>query len=203
MNAATDRLALGFTNPVDDSQQLFRGLLTAMSEPGQIGSVAMLDQHPGPLGIASFALALTLLDRHSSYALTSGVDRPEVRQSIAFHCNAPLARECDAPDFLFCREDEIPALERLNTGSEAYPDQSTTLVVQCQSLEKGPTMIATGPGIAGQRVIACSAIGEHLVAQRERLQTRFPLGIDMIFTRERAYFCLPRTTRLRPQGHGA
>ena len=81
-------------------------------------------------------------------------------------------------------------------GTEAYPDQSCTLIIQCESFFKGIIYRASGPGIETSRKIRSSGFNGTLFHQRENLMSQFPLGIDLILTCGREFFCIPRTTKL-------
>jgi alpha-D-ribose 1-methylphosphonate 5-triphosphate synthase subunit PhnH len=186
----------GFPSPVNDAQKIFRGLLTAMSEPGTLIRIGTLVHPPGTLNKAGYAIALTLLDRGSSLYLSPSLSQDEIIATLGFHCQVICNQQYSLVDFAFCSEHDWPALNALKIGTEAYPDQSTTLVIQCDSFERGPTLTASGPGIETTQTIRCSAFNGDLLSQREQLNQMQPLGIDMIFTCDHRFFCLPRTTEI-------
>src|SRR6266436_6648310 len=55
-------LAPAFVDPVHGSQAVFRSVMDAMARPGMIVAIAGLAQAPQPLGLATAAVALTLID---------------------------------------------------------------------------------------------------------------------------------------------
>src|SRR3954447_6195559 len=58
----SDMISPGFADPVGAAQTTFRAVLTALSEPGRIMTLDLALEAPPPLGLASAALALSLLD---------------------------------------------------------------------------------------------------------------------------------------------
>lgn len=200
MNAQA-QLCPGFSDPVFSSQEVFRQLLKAMSEPVLICTVQSTESCPQTLHASTYAIALSLMDQDTRLKLAIGVDSSSVRESLRFHNSVAVVEGWDQADFVICNEPGIPDLGVLNPGSEAYPDQSCTLIIQCDSFLESIPYTATGPGIQRSREFNCSALNQQLVRQREALEQRFPLGIDLILTCGQEFFCLPRTTRLGAGQH--
>lgn len=188
----------GFDNPVLGAQAVFRHLLKSMSEPGYVSAVEALPDCPQTLYSASYAIALGLFDQDTRIFLSDSLKNDENVVSLRFHTSLTLVDDLSHADFVLCNESEIPELAELNAGVEAYPDQSCTLIVQCESFTEGAVYQATGPGIETSRSVNASGLTPSLYAQRLAMAKRFPLGIDMIFTHQEQLFCLPRTTILNP-----
>jgi alpha-D-ribose 1-methylphosphonate 5-triphosphate synthase subunit PhnH len=186
----------GLTNPVYDAQGIFRLLLNGMAEPGLIARLDDVQDFPVGLNAASYAIALTLFDQDTCIHLSSSLQHDAIKDSLRFHSAVDLVPSCDMADFVICNEIDRPDLDQLNAGSETYPDQSCTLIIQCDSFFKGIIYRATGPGIETSRKIRCSGFNDTLLHQRESLAAQFPLGIDLILTCGREFFCIPRTTKL-------
>lgn len=191
----------GFGNPVHDAQTIFRQCLSAMSEPGQIEAVDLPLITPAGLEPSTYALAMALFDQQTEVLLTPSLLNPAIEASLRFHCMSPIGSDLAEADFVICNQDERPNLESLKPGSDEYPDQSCTLIIQCQSLQQGPGWIARGPGIADRRPVQCSALDSYLVEQRREMQSLFPLGIDLILCSGNRFMCLPRTTLLEEEIH--
>ncbi len=196
MNNIRSQVQAGFTNPVYDSQSIFRLLLKGMAEPGLIAGLDDVPDFPVGLNTASYAVALALFDQDTSINLAASLQQEEIKDSLRFHTAAELVEGCDTADFVICNESDRPDLDKLNAGTETYPDHSCTLIIQCESFFKGIIYRATGPGIETSRKIRCSAFNGTLLHQRESLAAQFPLGIDLILTCDREFFCIPRTTKL-------
>ncbi len=199
MQIQTQQVKPGLSHPVSDSQGIFRQLLKAMSEPGSIHNINYACTAPDVMNQASYSIALTLLDQTTSVALTQKLQTADVISSILFHNSVEWIEDLSQADFIFCNEDECPQLSDLKTGSEAYPDQSATLIIQCESFSSGTSVELTGPGIQHHRNIQCSAFNTALVKNRKSMDELFPLGIDIIFTCFNEFFCLPRTTRIKTE----
>lgn len=199
MQIQADQIKMGLDNPVHNSQGIFRRLLKTMSEPG---TLVHLDQHiepPRTLNAASYAIALTLFDNDTHIALGAGIEHEETMSSLLFYCSSVFVKNYNRAEFIICDESAIPDLDSLNPGTEAYPDQSCTLIVQCQSLRQGYPVVATGPGIQGSRKIYSSGFNPRLLEQRRQHYQQFPLGIDIIFTCGDQFFALPRTIQLKTE----
>jgi alpha-D-ribose 1-methylphosphonate 5-triphosphate synthase subunit PhnH len=186
----------GLTSPVYDSQGIFRLLLKGMAEPGLIARLDDVPDFQVGLNAASYAVALALFDQDTRINLTASLQQAEIKESLRFHTAAALVEDCDTADFVICNESDRPDLDQLNAGTETYPDQSCTLIIQCESFFKGIIYRASGPGIETSRKIRCSGFNGTLLHQRESLAAQFPLGIDLILTCDREFFCIPRTTKL-------
>lgn len=193
----------GFKNPVYDSQSVFRKVLKSMSEPGVISIInAQLDDKPEPLFSSTYAIALTFFDHDTSIALSNSINNGAVLSTLRFHCSSPVLSDSQTVDFILCDESEIPDLGSLKLGTETYPDQSCTVIIETQNIEKREgctsssldTYALTGAGIEDKHLVSCSAFTASLIKQRESLQKLFPQGVDLIFTHEDKFFCLPRTT---------
>ncbi|KFK95673.1 MULTISPECIES: phosphonate C-P lyase system protein PhnH [unclassified Serratia (in: enterobacteria)] len=188
-------LLAGFDQPIEQSQQVFRLILKALSEPGQ-----QVTLPGGPawstLNAASTAVLLTLADRETPLHLSAGLNNQQVLTNIRFHTGAPLAaKHGEIGLALFDEHLQAADLQALPHGSEISPELGATLLVQLNTLEGGPALRLTGPGIEKQREISPqlpSALRDYLL---ERPQ-RFPLGLDIVLTCGACLMALPRTTHV-------
>ena len=196
MNLQETMIYQGLENPVADAQTVFRQLLTAMSEPGKMMTIDAVQEHPGALHPATYAIALTLLDQSTKLQLSPNLAEQDVLNTLRFHSAVNQNCTLSDADFVICNEDERMDLGQLNQGSETYPDQSCTLIIQCRSFSLGSYFELFGPGIEHKCRIRCSGIDDSLMAQREHQDSYFPMGIDVILICGRTFFCLPRTTQI-------
>ena len=197
----SDNIQTGFDNPVLGSQSVFRQLLKSMSEPGIQSKVESIKSYPNALWQASYVIALSLFDQDTPVFLSESLQTPENLATLRFQVSLSATDNTADADFVVCNQDEIPDINTLNLGNEEYPDQSCTLIIQCNSFDEGEPYRATGPGIETSRIIQCSALNNILFEQREQIFSQFPLGIDIIFVHKNKFFCLPRTTRLEKESH--
>ena len=188
----------GFGSPVPDSQQVFRHVLAAMAEPGSVHDTAAVLTPPAPLDRASAAVCLTLLDFETPVWLDAAADSDEVRAWLRFHCGCPLAADAGAARFaLLAAPAAMPALAGFRLGSEAYPDESATLVVQVASLKAGEAVTLSGPGIEDRRDFRAAGVAADFWKQRRELEFLFPQGIDLVFASGTRVAAVPRSTKVR------
>lgn len=196
MNHQESMIYPGLEDSVPDAQTVFRQLLSGVSEPGLVMSIDAAREHPSELHLATYAIALTLFDQSTHLHLSPNLYVKDVINSLRFHAGVKLSHAIQQARFVICNEDDRPDMSELNPGSETYPDQSCTLIIQCQSLSTGPYYQASGPGIEHMRRIRCSGIDSTLMQHRESLQAQFPMGIDIIMVCNNEFIYLPRTTLL-------
>lgn len=189
----------GFPAPVPDAQAAFRALMDAMAQPGTVHALAAAVRPPAPLTASAGAVALTLCDHDTPVWLDPALREAEaVTAWLGFHAGAPLAHTPADAHFAFAADPAaLIALDNFAQGTQDYPDRSTTLVLQLDTLENGLPLILEGPGIAQQARLAPAPLPRHFAEQWRQNNARFPRGIDLILAAPRAVACLPRTTRIR------
>ena len=75
---------------------------------------------------------------------------PDVAKWLKFHTSAPVVADSSIASFALVGDPQsLPALDRFAFGSNEYPDRSTTLILQVESLTDGPVVELQGPGIDG------------------------------------------------------
>jgi alpha-D-ribose 1-methylphosphonate 5-triphosphate synthase subunit PhnH len=186
--------APGFADPVADSQTAFRALLEAISRPGKIVTLPVPDGVPDGLSPAQASIALALLDADTPVHLAPGC--APARGWIAFHTGAPAADTPGGARFAFVAAgDEAPAPAAIDLGTDAYPDRSTTLVLEAPGLSDDGRYALSGPGIASV-TRAHLPLSDSFLAAREALVELFPRGLDLLLTDGTRVLALPRTTRV-------
>jgi alpha-D-ribose 1-methylphosphonate 5-triphosphate synthase subunit PhnH len=190
-------LAPGFEDPPLHSQRVFRAIMQAQARPGTIADLsATAPPKLGGLHRAAAALALTLCDQDTPVWLSAACDDQDTAHWLRFHCGS---RKCDSPAqsaFAFADGATAPPLHALNAGDPRYPDRSTTLVLMCASLEGGPRLEISGPGIAAAKIITPDGLPDTLLQERTALHDRFPLGIDVFLVADTRLMAWPRTSRI-------
>lgn len=190
---------------VFDAQKHYRTLLQCTARPGSIGQLDdVLLEVPPPLNRAAALIALTLLSADSSFCLS-----PCEAPAEGFLCRETLARPAAAEqaDFMFIADpSRIEEIERVRSGSLAYPEQGATVVLQLAAISPAPMpgclrLTLTGPGIETETTAFVLGASETLFEQLRRRNAEFPLGIDAYLTCDSlsagpCVLALPRSTRV-------
>ncbi len=184
----------GFADPVIESQQVFRAVLDAMARPGRIQSVPDGLTPPAPLAVGSAAFCLALADHDTPVWLAPGLRNPATLAFLRFHCGCPIVEEPESAAFAIADAAGLPALDSFAMGSDAWPETSTTVVVQVDDLqERGPLRL-TGPGIETAHRLSVPGLRPGLPDEWEANRKLFPCGVDLVLVAGRRIAALPRTT---------
>jgi alpha-D-ribose 1-methylphosphonate 5-triphosphate synthase subunit PhnH len=192
----------GFTDPVDDSQRVFRGVLDALSCPGRVVEVAVQTAPPAPLTRGLAAVALALLDADTTVWLDGALaESTQVAAWLRFHTGAVVVRDPSAADFaLILSSVSCPRLETFSAGTTENPHLSATLVVNTDGVPERAEALLTGPGIQDFHRAVIPACWPDLIAQWDRNTRMFPRGVDVVFVGGSGaclqVSALPRTTSL-------
>lgn len=188
----------GFSDPVLDSQAVFRLVLDAMAKPGTMHSVSdfLVDV---PLGLhpATAACLLCLADYETPVFLPQWLQNSEVKAFLAFHTGAPVTNRPDEAAFAVVEGDSHESrLFDFATGDDRYPDRSATLLVQCALLEGGERVHLEGPGIKTRKTIAPSDLRHDFWPEVDANHALYPCGVDLILCSGDRLMALPRSTRI-------
>lgn len=93
----------------------------------------------------------------------------------------------------------VPSFDQFALGTQEYPDRSTTLVIEVEALTGGQPLIARGPGIKDENIVAPKGLPDVFLDFWTANRAIFPRGIDLVLTAVDAVLCLPRTTKLSPK----
>lgn len=186
-------LAPGLADPAHDAQQIFRAILDATSHPGRIVTLPAAPAGPGMLSPAATAYLLTLVDRDTPVWLADAFDRPEVRDFLRFHASAPIVTSRAEAAFGVVAAGQARPLDGFNLGTDAYPDCSTTLVIEVPDLRAGPAGQWRGPGIAGRATVGVAGLADGFWHDWAANHGLFPCGVDLVFTAGTELCALPRS----------
>lgn len=184
----------GFSDPVFEAQAVFRALMDAVARPGTVHTLPSGVAPPAPLGPGSGAIAVSMCDPDTPVWLGDGTDSENVRAWLSFQCGAPLAPGPERSAFAFATGESMPDLAAFASGTQDYPDRSTTLVVEVAALEGGGALKLEGPGIDGQRRITPRGLPAAFVVQRAANRSLFPRGVDVVLVAGLRMMALPRST---------
>jgi len=195
-------LPAGFADNVMSAQSTFRLVMDAMAHPGSVYRIVAAIGAPRPLMRASAAIALTLFDQDTPIWLDRRLsDAPDVASWLKFHGSAPIVTDPSAASFALIAEgNALPRLDSFSFGSAEYPDRSTTLILQVESLTQGRPYELRGPGINGAVVLRAAIEPEDLFGRLAVNAASFPRGIDVVLVAGEEIVAIPRTTRLAAQG---
>ena len=194
-------LPAGFADKVLAAQSTFRSVMNAMARPGSVQRISAIAGTPDPMMNGTAAIALTLFDHDTPVWLDGAMSASsDVAKWLKFHAGPPVVADPAASNFAVIGDaGTLPPLDRFALGSSEYPDRSTTLILQVDSLAAGPAWELTGPGIDGAAVLQ-AAIGSNLFQRLAINAALFPRGIDVVLVHDDAIVAIPRTTRLAARG---
>ena len=203
MPQASARAAMiegGFADPVHDAQRVFTSVMNAIARPGTIEAVPGFAKPPSPMNAAAGAICATLCDADTPVWLGPQLRTDAIAGWLSFQTGAQLTDEPAQATFAILDDlGATPALERFAQGAQEYPDRSTTLILQVETLEAGEPLTLQGPGIRDIAEIAPLPLPPHFMAQWQLNRGFFPRGVDLVLATAEAICCLPRTTQIAMQ----
>ena len=183
----------GFSDPVRDSQQAFRTVLDAVALPGSIHMVAVMGPMPPPLNPATTTLCLALADYETPIFLDAEARTTDVKDFLRFHTGALIADETRDATFAVITG-KPPPLDQFKLGSNEFPEEGATLLIQVEALSDEGSLALSGPGIETESRLGVSGLHADFWDLRAGIVKEFPRGVDLIFTSGRQIAALPRTT---------
>jgi alpha-D-ribose 1-methylphosphonate 5-triphosphate synthase subunit PhnH len=195
-------LPAGFADKVLSAQSTFRSVMNAMARPGSVARIVATAGTPAAMMRGTAAIALTLFDHDTPVWLDPAMsETAEVTKWLKFHSGAPVIADSSICHFALIGDPRaLPALDRFAFGSNEYPDRSTTLILQVESLAQGPTLELRGPGIDGSALLQATIQPADLFERLAINAALFPRGIDVVLVHDDSIVAIPRTTRLTGQG---
>jgi alpha-D-ribose 1-methylphosphonate 5-triphosphate synthase subunit PhnH len=194
-------LPAGFADKVLSAQSTFRSVMDAMARPGTVQRVAANVGAPAGMMRGTAAIALTLFDHDTPIWLDDAMSKTsEVARWIKFHTSAPVIADASISHFALIGDPTtLPDLGRFSFGTNEYPDRSTTLILQVDSLTQGAAFELRGPGIDGAAILQ-ARIKPDLFERLAVNVALFPRGIDVVLVHDDAIAAIPRTTRFAAHG---
>jgi alpha-D-ribose 1-methylphosphonate 5-triphosphate synthase subunit PhnH len=193
----------GFKEPVTDAQASFRALLEAISRPGRIQRIPVELTPPEPLSAATAAACLTLVDVDTPLWIAPELRNETVDAFVKFHCGCRIVEDARQAVFALALGASLPPLSSFAEGDPAYPETSTTVIVQVDALAPVGPMTLTGPGIEAEHRIAAPGLRE-IGAEWLENAALFPCGVDLFLTAGMDLVGLPRTVKIAtPSGKEA
>ncbi|MBD3847157.1 phosphonate C-P lyase system protein PhnH [Bosea sp. SSUT16] len=195
--AIQDIISPGFSDPVFQSQAAFRALLTALSEPGTLQSVAADITPPEGLAAATATALLALADYETPVWLPETLRDGPAAAWLRFHCGVALVDDPAKAAFaVIDGAASEPKLAAFNPGNDQFPDRSTTVIVQVSGLDGGAGLTLSGPGIADTRTIAPQGLRPGFADELRQNGALYPLGVDVVLASGEGMIGLPRSTQV-------
>jgi alpha-D-ribose 1-methylphosphonate 5-triphosphate synthase subunit PhnH len=195
-------LPAGFADKVLSAQSTFRSVMEAMARPGSVQRIVAATGAPAAMMRGTAAIALTLFDHDTPIWLDPWMfETSDVTKWLRFHTGAPVIADSSICSFALIGDARVlPPLERFAFGSNEYPDRSTTLILQVESLMQGESFELCGPGIDGTAVLQAAIELPDLFERLAVNAALFPRGIDVVLVHDDTIVAIPRTTRLVAKG---
>lgn len=194
-------LGAGFSNEAFGSQVVFRAVLQALSHPGRTVAVEHDAQTPVVGHAASAAVLLALLDSDCTLWLSPRLAASDAGAWLRFHTGCSLVSEAAQARFVWVAQgDVVPPLDSLALGSDIYPDQSATCVVDvlratATTTDSEGAWHLRGPGIQEVAALQVEGLPDDFAARWAANHAVFPRGVDLVLATAGHIVGLPRTTR--------
>lgn len=192
----------GFENLTRDSQQTFRALLTALSEPGRAQEIVVPMTPPGELNAGCAAACLSLIDFETVVWLQP-TQSSEVRDWLRFHTGCQFTEDERQADFAVINDPVDLVIKDFCWGSAETPEASTTLLIQVDFQEGsaaiGSRMQLSGPGILRSRTVTWD-LPAIFWQQWQGNYNAYPRGVDCFLFDQRRVLGLPRTVQIAREG---
>lgn len=184
-------------NLIQDTQQVFRCCLTALSRPWTPVAVPAFVPGEGALYPSTMSVLIALADFETRIWLDDRARADaSVVDSLVFRTGAVITDQPAKATFaVVSRGAELPPLDQFGQGTADYPDQSTTVLIQVAALRSsGPAF--RGPGIQTTIEGSAEPLPANFETQLHANRARFPLGVDLLLLTPEQVVGLPRSTRL-------
>ena len=189
---------MGFNQESLHAAENFRLLLDATARPGRVLEVPVQDQKTSTLNAGAVMTMLALSDHETPVWLDQDIRHEETIDFLRFHCGCPLIDETDQAMFAVLPSDTEKFMENeFSLGTPAYPDRSTTLVIQVSGLGDDGSYVLSGPGIKSTQSFHVEGLSSVFWNWRAENNRSFPLGTDIILVTDDKLAALPRTTQVR------
>jgi len=192
------KVVAGFTHEAFGSQAVFRTSLNALSYPGRPLEMQLDCALPRQGQGAAAALLLGLLDSDTTLWMSPSVLHSDATPWLRFHTGCKVAEDVRTAQFIWvAHDDSLPQMSTLMQGSDAYPDQSATCIIETQGFDSEvDDLVLEGPGIDGERTLKVLGLPDVFIEQWTNNHGFFPRGVDVFLTDATHVIGLPRTTRI-------
>lgn len=185
---------IGFKDKTFESQEAFRLILQATSNPGKKIQFTNDYHSRENLNASSINIIFTLLDLDTNVFIQSAQES-NISNFIKLHTGAPITKNKVESDFAVVTDGDLD-FDSFNEGLDQYPDKATTLIIQIHSMSQGEDFVLSGPGIKNSNRITLSGIPHNFKEKVNANSSKFPLGVDIFLTCKNELISLPRTIKI-------
>lgn len=167
---------------VFDSQQVFRKLLEAFSNPGRLVDISAEARKLNSDFGAYIAVAATLIDNETSFSVVGDAPLPGLVRQFTYGQQETL----DQSSFVFvlvrCDADQIVSiLSTVPEGTMAEPHGSGVVFVRVESFDAMPGVAIRGPGVNGELSAPLTDYATRWLKLRRDAAHEYPCGVDIAF----------------------
>lgn len=188
----------GVAESVLASQSVFRSVMNAVARPGSIQIIESVADVPPPLMPAAAAVALALFDHDTAVWIDPVLSiETGIADWLRFQTGASLTRDASLAAFaLISSGSALPEFSGFAQGTPEYPDRSTTLIVQVDTLMEGTELALSGPGICGTSPLRAGVLPSDFLDRIQTNHAQFPQGVDLVLVCGLQLVALPRSTQV-------
>jgi alpha-D-ribose 1-methylphosphonate 5-triphosphate synthase subunit PhnH len=186
---------------VQDTQRLFRKILTATSFPGRVvdlGPEAAKIETGSAVNNALLGCAIVLLDAEATFCTWPRDAQEHERLISQLTYGRAAAPEAAQFQFVLAGSGAADdALRAASVGTLEEPHRGATLFLEVEELRQEGTLSIEGPGVKDSVRIGVEGLGPDWVALRAERCSEYPLGLDLYLVDGAGRLVgLPRTARL-------
>lgn len=186
---------------VNDTQKVFRKLLLALSNPGKQYSISEEMKGFSDKWAALLAVGCTMQDNETTFYVEK---TPEFQQKLR---ELTLAKfeEVEKAQYIYLTSpvnyvNWENLLRSIKKGSLKDPQESATILVECETLEGNQEITLEGPGIDGELKIKGTEYMKTLMTIKQNQKMEYPCGIDIfLITHQGKIMGLPRLCRIKQE----
>ncbi len=192
-----DHTLTGFKDLPRQSNDVFRSVLNALANPGQISSLDVDLPTPEYFDTATTAILLALADFETPLWIAPDIAAGNVQTHLKFHTGCPITENPNGASFAIATpQSDFTFLDQLALGSAENPHKSTTLILMLKGFAGSHPLHLSGPGIKTKQGISPEGFPSELLGHMKQNIQYFPCGTDLILTADRRLIGIPRSTRL-------
>ena len=172
--------------------------MDAMAHPGK----RYLFDSPVKKPAALTPITDTLFDHEVTFTVIGSSVQEQEIEEIRFRTGAVYSDIENAAYILITGGSSDGALINAPVGTLTYPDKGATIIFKAIDLTStnGIKLQLAGPGIKGDQTCTIDGVREDEFRIAKQLNSRFPLGVDMIFCDTTSVVAIPRSTHITLPG---